>query len=83
MFIWKNINNDRFGVLGYKNFITKPNFTQTLVALLRLRVLRMFRDVQKLYIMIVLPLTFAALGLYMNSIQEIDSEQSLLLLNGG
>lgn len=53
-----------------------------MVALLRLRTLRMFRDIQKLYIMIVLPLTFAALGLYMNSIQEMDSKQLSLPLNG-
>lgn len=41
----------------------------------------MFRDLQKLYIMIVLPLAFAALGLYMNSIQELDSKQTSLELN--
>ncbi|KAK6641556.1 hypothetical protein RUM44_013268 [Polyplax serrata] len=69
------------GFGGYKNFVTKPNFTQTLMALLRLRVLRMFRDLQKLYIMIVLPLAFAALGLYMNSIQELGSKQTSLELS--
>lgn len=72
-----------FVFIAYKNFVTKPNFTQTLIALLRLRVLRMFRDLQKLYIMIVLPLAFAALGLYMNSIQELDSKQTSLALNAG
>lgn len=69
--------------LGFDPIETKPNILQTLTALLRLRVLRMVRDIQKLYFMIVLPLGFAALGLYLNSIQTIEAKMKSLALNGG
>jgi ATP-binding cassette subfamily A (ABC1) protein 5 len=69
--------------LGFDPVQRNPNKWQTLVALLRLRVLRMFRDIQKLYFMIVLPLGFAALGLYIHSIQSTDPKMNSLTLNGG
>ncbi|XP_069698967.1 cholesterol transporter ABCA5-like isoform X2 [Periplaneta americana] len=67
--------------LGFDPVETNPNMCQTLVALLRLRILRMFRDIQKLYFMIVLPLGFAALGLYVHSIQSTDPKMKSLVLN--
>ncbi|KAJ4426611.1 hypothetical protein ANN_26409 [Periplaneta americana] len=69
--------------LGFDPVETNPNMCQTLVALLRLRILRMFRDIQKLYFMIVLPLGFAALGLYVHSIQSTDPKMKSLVLNAG
>ncbi|CAG2053674.1 unnamed protein product [Timema podura] len=68
--------------LGFDPVETKPNAYQIILALLRLRILRMVRDIQKLYFMIVLPLGFAALGLYLNSIQTIESKMKSLVLNG-
>lgn len=69
--------------LGLNPIETKPNQWQTFVALLRLRVLRMFRDIQKLYFTVLLPLGFAACGLYIHSIQSTDPKMKSLVLNGG
>lgn len=68
--------------LGFEKIETKPNFFQTLFALLRLRLLRMIRDIQKLYFMIVLPLALAAIGLYLNSIQSTKLKTKSLSLDG-
>ncbi|XP_023723147.1 ATP-binding cassette sub-family A member 5 isoform X3 [Cryptotermes secundus] len=67
--------------LGFSTIETNPNKWQTLVALLRLRMLRMFRDIQRLYFMIILPLGFAAGGLYIHSIQSTDPKMKSLILN--
>ncbi|PSN57079.1 ATP-binding cassette sub-family A member 5 [Blattella germanica] len=67
--------------LGFDPVDINPNAWQTLTALLRLRILRMFRDIQKLYFMIVLPLGFAALGLYIHSIQSTDPKMKSMVLN--
>lgn len=48
-----------------------PCVSRTLIALLKLRVIILMRDLQRLYLMIILPLAFTALGLYLNSIQVI------------
>lgn len=48
-----------------------PCVGRTLIALLKLRVIILMRDLQRLYLMIILPLAFTALGLYLNSIQVI------------
>lgn len=48
-----------------------PSVNRTLFALLKLRVIILMRDLQRLYLMIILPLAFTALGLYLNSIQVI------------
>jgi ATP-binding cassette subfamily A (ABC1) protein 5 len=69
--------------LGLNPVETKPNQWQTFVALLRLRVLRLFRDIQKLYFTVLLPLVFAACGLYVHSIQSTDPKMKSLVLNGG
>lgn len=47
----------------------RPSAWRTLAALLRLRCVIMLRDLQRLVLMIGLPLVFTAVGLYMNSIQ--------------
>lgn len=48
-----------------------PSCVRTLVALLKLRIVILLRDLQRLYLMIVLPLGFTAIGLYLNSIQVL------------
>ncbi|KAJ8972472.1 hypothetical protein NQ317_016605 [Molorchus minor] len=57
--------------IGLEKIECRPNVFQTLIALLRLRILRLIRDLQKLYFMILLPLGLAALGLYFNSVQNL------------
>lgn len=52
-----------------------------MIALLRLRVLRLVRDIQKLYFMIFLPLAIAAFVLYIDSTQNIEPKMNSLLLN--
>lgn len=68
--------------IGLEKIECHPNIFQTLIALLRLRTLRMFRDIQKLYFMILLPLGLAALALYFNSIQSIQPKIQAIVLNG-
>nr|CAH7743826.1 unnamed protein product [Callosobruchus chinensis] len=67
--------------IGLEKIECKPNCFQTLIALLRLRILRLIRDWQKLYFMILLPLGLAALGLYLNSIQNLETRTQSLPLN--
>ncbi|XP_060533320.1 cholesterol transporter ABCA5-like [Cylas formicarius] len=69
--------------IGLEKIECKPNIPQTLFALIKLRSLRMIRDLQKLYFMIVLPVIIAALSLYFNSYFESGELPSLSLeLNG-
>lgn len=68
--------------IGLEKITTNPNALQTLIALLKLRTLRIVRDLQKLYFMILLPLGLAALGLYFNSIQSSELRFKSLQLNG-
>ncbi|XP_037043268.1 ATP-binding cassette sub-family A member 9-like [Bradysia coprophila] len=59
-----------------------PSVPRTLFALLKLRVIILLRDLQRLYLMIILPLAFTALGLYLNSIQVIlPAMRSIVLDN--
>lgn len=69
--------------LGLEKIETNPNFLQTFVALLSLRILRLIRDIQKLYFMILLPLGLSAIGLYVNSIQSTQYKMKVLNLNPG
>lgn len=55
--------------IGLEKIECKPNFFQTLIALLHLRIVRLIRDLQKLYFMVLLPLAIAAIGLYFQTIQ--------------
>ncbi|XP_017782555.1 PREDICTED: ATP-binding cassette sub-family A member 5-like [Nicrophorus vespilloides] len=68
--------------LGLEKVEVDPGVFQTLFALLRLRTLRLVRDIQKLYFLVILPLALAALGLYLNRIQSWEPKQNSLLLNG-
>ncbi|CAH0549112.1 unnamed protein product [Brassicogethes aeneus] len=69
--------------LGLEKIDCKPSVCQTLFALLRLRTLRMIRDIQKLYFMILFPLALAALGLYFYNPQNLKGpKQKSILLNG-
>ncbi|KAJ8921257.1 hypothetical protein NQ315_013729 [Exocentrus adspersus] len=68
--------------IGLERIECHPSSFQTLIALLRLRTLRLVRDLQKLYFMILLPLALAALGLYFNSVQSIEPKIQPLALNG-
>ncbi|XP_011146554.1 ABC transporter A family member 1 isoform X4 [Harpegnathos saltator] len=67
--------------LGLDPIKIRPNFLQTLYAMLRLRVLRLFRNLQLLYFTIVAPLALIVLGLYLNSIQTFDIKMQSLKLN--
>lgn len=67
--------------LGLERIETHPNILQTFNALLSLRVLRLVRDIQKLYFMILLPLGLAAIGLYLNDIQSTPNTMKILKLN--
>lgn len=67
--------------LGLDPIKIRPNCLQTLYAMLRLRVLRLLRNIQLLYFMIVAPLALVALGLYVNSIQKVDMGIQSLSLN--
>ncbi|XP_043274650.1 ABC transporter A family member 1-like isoform X2 [Venturia canescens] len=67
--------------LGLDPIKIRPNFFQTLYAMLRLRVLRLCRNLQLLYFTIVAPLALVVLGLYMNSIQTVDIKMQSLELN--
>lgn len=69
--------------LGLDPIKIRPNVRQTLYAMLRLRVLRLFRSLQLLYFTVLAPLALVALGLYLNSIQTNEVKmQSLSLQNG-
>ncbi|XP_033331289.2 cholesterol transporter ABCA5 isoform X1 [Megalopta genalis] len=78
------IHNDRnppvLG-LGLDPIKIRPNFLQTLYAMLRLRILRLFRNMQFLYFTIVVPLLLVALGLHLNSIQTVEVKMQSLKLN--
>ncbi|XP_032674925.1 ATP-binding cassette sub-family A member 5-like isoform X2 [Odontomachus brunneus] len=67
--------------LGLDPIKVRPNFMQTFYAMLRLRVLRLFRNIQLLYFTIVAPLALIVLGLYLHSIQTIDIKMRSLKLN--
>lgn len=69
--------------LGLDPIKIRPNCLQTLYAMLRLRVLRLLRNIQLLYFMIVAPLALVALGLYVNSIQKVEIGIQSLTLNNG
>ncbi|XP_053988069.1 cholesterol transporter ABCA5-like isoform X3 [Hylaeus volcanicus] len=82
----EGIQNDRnppiLG-LGLDPIKIRPNFLQILYALLRVRILRLFRNIQLLYFTIVAPLLLVVLGLYLNSIQMVEIKMQSLRLNTG
>lgn len=48
-----------------------PSFSSTIKALLIVRCTILIRDLQRLYLMIIVPLIFTGVGLYLNSIQVV------------
>ncbi|XP_020292793.1 ATP-binding cassette sub-family A member 5-like [Pseudomyrmex gracilis] len=77
------VHNDRNPAvlgLGLDPIKIRPNFLQTLYAMLRIRVLRLYRNIQLLYFTIIMPLALITVGLYLHSIQTVDLKiQSLEL----
>ncbi|XP_031368281.1 ATP-binding cassette sub-family A member 5-like isoform X2 [Apis dorsata] len=67
--------------LGLDPIKIRPNFIQTLYAMLRLRILRLFRNIQLLYFTIVAPLFLIVLGLHLHSIQTVEVKMQSLKLN--
>ncbi|XP_030747414.1 ATP-binding cassette sub-family A member 5-like [Sitophilus oryzae] len=69
--------------IGLEKIECNPNAYQTILALVKLRTLRLCRDLQKLYFMILLPLLCAVLSLYFNNyFQSAESISKSLELNG-
>ncbi|KAL1502488.1 hypothetical protein ABEB36_007623 [Hypothenemus hampei] len=69
--------------IGLEKVDCKPNVFEILLALIKLRSLRMMRDIQKLYFMILLPLLCAAISLYLNKyLQGGGNTNKSLELNG-
>ncbi|XP_066148886.1 cholesterol transporter ABCA5-like [Euwallacea fornicatus] len=69
--------------IGLEKIECTPNNLQTILALIKLRCLRMMRDIQKLYFMILLPLVCAAVTLYFNKYFDTNYNVSRSLeLNG-
>ncbi|XP_031848316.1 cholesterol transporter ABCA5 isoform X1 [Nomia melanderi] len=77
------VHNDRNPVLGLglDPIKIRPNFIQILYAMLRLRILRLFRNIQLLYFTIVAPLFLIAVGLHLYSIQTVEIKMQSLKLN--
>ncbi|XP_076675043.1 cholesterol transporter ABCA5 isoform X2 [Andrena cerasifolii] len=67
--------------LGLDPIKIRPNFLQTLYAMLRLRILRLFRNIQLFYFTIVAPLFLIVLGLHLNSIQTAEVKMQSLKLD--
>ncbi|XP_016838488.1 ATP-binding cassette sub-family A member 5 isoform X2 [Nasonia vitripennis] len=67
--------------LGLDPIKIRPNVIQTFYAMLKLRVLRLFRSIQLLYFTIVAPLALVVLGLYLNSIKTPNIGMQSLILN--
>ncbi|XP_011864541.1 PREDICTED: ABC transporter A family member 1-like isoform X2 [Vollenhovia emeryi] len=67
--------------LGLDSINIRPSFSQSLYAILRIRVLRLFRNVQLLCFTIIMPLALTAIGLYVNSTQKVDVKMEPLQLN--
>ncbi|XP_058795656.1 cholesterol transporter ABCA5-like isoform X2 [Phymastichus coffea] len=67
--------------LGLDPINIRPKAMQAFYAMLRIRVLRLFRSIQLLYFTIVAPLALVALGLYLKSIQTVDIKVQSLELN--
>lgn len=53
------------------DIVLKPSLLSTTYALLKLRTIILFRDLQRLYLMILVPLLCCGVGLYLNSIQVV------------
>lgn len=63
------------------DIILEPSSFKSMIALLKLRITILLRDLQRLYLMIFLPLIFTAGGLYLNSIQVINPVKNSIKLD--
>lgn len=63
------------------DIVYTPCLRSILKALLKLRITILLRDLQRLYLMIILPLVFVAIGLYLNSIQMLTPIMRSIELN--
>ena len=70
-----NINNNNLqsktNWIELDDIVLKATVHDIILALLKLRLTILLRDIQRLYLMIILPLAFTAIGFYLNSIQVI------------
>lgn len=70
-----NINNNNLqsktNWIELDDIVLKATVHDIVLALLKLRLKILLRDIQRLYLMIILPLAFTAIGFYLNSIQVI------------
>lgn len=64
------------------SIIYDPTNWNTIMALLKMRIKRVLRDVHKLYVMILLPIVFLATGIILNKLShEIPPIRSITLNN--
>lgn len=66
-----NDNTMKSSWLELDDIVLKPSLVSTTYALLKLRTIILFRDLQRLYLMILVPLLCCGVGLYLNSIQVV------------
>ncbi|XP_072159520.1 cholesterol transporter ABCA5 [Bemisia tabaci] len=71
--------SDAIGI-GLDDVTLQQKPRQIIKAMLRLRVLRLLRDLQKLYVTVVVPLILSAIGLYMNKIHSVEIKSKSLHL---
>lgn len=64
-----------------EDIILEPTFSSTVWALLIIRCTILIRDLQRLYLMIVVPLLFVGIGLYLNSIQVVTPVMRSIVLD--
>ncbi|XP_017752415.1 PREDICTED: ATP-binding cassette sub-family A member 2-like [Eufriesea mexicana] len=67
--------------LGLDPIKIRPNFLQTLYAMLRLRILRVFRNIQFLCCTVLTSLFLLILGFHLKSIQTVEVKMQSLKLN--
>ena len=63
------------------DIVLRPSLVATIYALLKLRTIILFRDLQRLYLMILVPLLCCGVGLYLNSIQVVTPTMRSIELN--
>lgn len=63
------------------DIVLKPSKWKILYGLLKLRINMLLRDIQRLYLMIIMPLIFTTGGLYLNSIQVISPVMRSIILD--
>uniref|UniRef100_A0A8D8UDB1 ATP-binding cassette sub-family A member 5 n=1 Tax=Cacopsylla melanoneura TaxID=428564 RepID=A0A8D8UDB1_9HEMI len=59
-------SSDKVTAIGLEPVSLQRSSLQVFGAIFKLRLIRVYRDVQKLYIMVIIPLLFAGVGMYMH-----------------